>query len=226
MSPLLPGPFRGLRTALLTTSALLAVIWAVEIVNLATDYSLLDYGITPRRREELPDVLTAPYVHISLGHIIGNTLPLAVLGFLCATRGFGRFAAVTLIVSVVGGLGVWLISPANTTTAGASILVFGYFGYLLVRGFVDRRIFDILLAFAITSVYGWTMLWGVFPSTPSISWQGHVFGFVGGVAAAFTLRRDREGRGERSGDARGPRGKGAASGPRPLSEELKDMGLL
>ncbi|GAA4997804.1 hypothetical protein GCM10023205_84260 [Yinghuangia aomiensis] len=226
MSPLLPGPLRGLRTALLTTGLLLAVIWAVEIVNLATDYSLTGYGITPRRLDELPDVLTAPYVHASLGHIIGNTVPLAVLAFLCATRGFVRFAAVTLTVSAVGGLGVWLISPSGTSTVGASILVFGYFGYLLVRGFVDRRIFDILLAFAITSVYGWTMLWGVFPSSPSISWQGHVFGFAGGVAAAFALRRERDGRGERAREARNPRGQAAASGPRPLSDELKDMGLL
>ncbi|MDI2127029.1 rhomboid family intramembrane serine protease [Yinghuangia seranimata] len=221
MSPLpSPNPLRGLRTALVTTAGLLAVLWALQIVQFATDDSLMTYGIRPRRLGELVDIYPAQFLHLGFGHLIANTLALAVLGFLAATRGFLRFAGVSLVVMTVCGLGVWLTAPANTNTVGASGLVFGYFGYLLVRGFVDRRLFDIALAFVITGVYGWSMLWGALPTASGVSWQGHLFGFAGGVLAAFLFRRDRAGR--ETARPTAPTG----GGPRPMSEELKDLGLL
>lgn len=224
MSPLrFAGPLRGLVGAFFITATLLAVLWALQIYNTVTDDSLLTHGITPRRTSELPDILTAPFLHVGFAHLIANTIALAVLGFLAATRGLGRFVSVSLVITVVGGLGVWLTSPSNSTTVGASILVFGYFGYLLVRGFFDRKVLDILIAFGITAVYGWAMLWGVLPTASHVSWQGHLFGFVGGVVAARVFRRRRDDR--RDGSGTGSRNV-AAAGPRPLSEELKDLGLL
>ncbi|WTW99257.1 rhomboid family intramembrane serine protease [Streptomycetaceae bacterium NBC_01309] len=194
-------PFRGLVSALFVTATLLAVLWGLQIYNTGTDNSLLHHGISPRDRGELPDILTAPFLHFGFGHLISNTIPIAVLGFLCATRGLARFLGVSLVIAVVGGLGVWLTSPANSLTAGASILVFGYFGHLLVRGFLDRRLFDVLIAFVITGVYGWSMLLGVLPNAGHVSWQGHLFGFVGGVAAAYAFRR-RRGRSPARADGR------------------------
>ncbi|UGQ15424.1 rhomboid family intramembrane serine protease [Yinghuangia sp. ASG 101] len=209
--------------AFFTTAALLAVLWAVQIVNLVTGDALLTHGVSPRRADELPDILTAPFVHFGFAHLIGNTLALAVLCFLTATRGRARFAGVSLVITVVGGLGIWLTAASGTNHAGASILVFGYFGYLLVRGFVDRKVLDILIAFVITAVYGWTMLWGVLPTTDHVSWQGHLFGFAGGVVAAHVFRR----RGDDGSPARSDRPSASgAAGTRPLSQELKDLGLL
>ncbi|MEU8133415.1 rhomboid family intramembrane serine protease [Streptodolium elevatio] len=220
-------PFRGLVSSFFVTVTLLAVLWALQVYNVATDDSLLPHGISPRDKAELPDILTAPFLHFGFGHLISNTVPVAVLGFLCATRGVSRFVGLTLVIVVVGGLGVWLTSPANSVTAGASILVFGYFGYLLVRGFLDRKLLDILIAFVVTGVYGWSMLMGVLPTADHVSWQGHLFGFVGGVAAAYVFRRRRDKPREADG---GSRTVGAhrttAAGPRPLSDELKDLGLL
>lgn len=216
-------PFRGLIGAFFTTAALLAVLWVVQIVNLVTGDSLLTHGISPRRADELPDILTAPFLHFGFAHLIGNTLALAVLCFLTATRGRARFAGVSLVITVVGGLGIWLTAESGSNHAGASILVFGFFGYLLVRGFVDRKLLDILIAFVITAVYGWTMLWGVLPTTDHVSWQGHMFGFAGGVVAAHVFRR-RRGDGPPQGSGRPAASRG--TGTRPLSEELKDLGLL
>jgi membrane associated rhomboid family serine protease len=93
-------------------------------------------------------------------------------------------------VIVASGLGVWLTAPPHTVTLGASGVVFGLFGYLLVRGFVDRRALDIVVGFVIAAIYG-SLLWGVLPTDSGISWQGHLFGLIGGVGAAFAFRRPR-----------------------------------
>lgn len=174
--------------AVVVAAVAVGVLWVVHVWNAATDDGLIGHGISPRRREELGDVFTAPFLHFGFGHLMSNTVALSVLAFLSALRGVGRFVRVTLIVVVVGGFGVWLIAPAHTNTAGASILVFGYFGDLLARGFVDRRLTDILVAFVITTAYGWSMLWGVVPGTAEVSWEGHLFGFIGGVVAASLVR--------------------------------------
>ncbi len=87
---------------------------------------------------------------------------------------------------MVGGLGVWFLSSANTL--GSSILIFGFFGYLVGRGIFERRLLDIGIAVAVVAVYG-TMIFGVIPGDPGISWQGHLFGLIGGVLASWFLRR-------------------------------------
>ncbi len=129
-----------------------------------------------------------------------NSVPLLVFGFLAALGGIRRFLAVAAMIIVVDGLGVWLVSPAYSNTAGASGLVFGLFGYLVVRGFVDRKALDIGVGLVIGLVWGSTVLLGISPTQSDVSWQGHLFGLVAGVAAAFVFRRRRPGR----ADAPGP----------------------
>lgn len=144
----------------------------------------------PRKQGELIDVIPAAFMHFGFGHLIANTLPLLVLGFLAALRGTGRFLAVAFTIIVVSGMGVWLIAPDGSNTAGASGLIFGLFGYLLVRGFVDRRITDVALGGVVAVFYG-SILWGVLPTASGISWQGHLFGLLGGVLAAFMTSSSR-----------------------------------
>ncbi len=183
-------------TAYRTTSAAklilawVALLWVLEAVDQATGNSLDTFGITPRETDELVDVVPAAFMHFGFDHLMANTLPLLVLGFMAALRGTGTFLAVALTTILVSGLGVWITAPAPSNTAGASGLVFGLFGYLVVRGFVDRRIGDVALGGVVVVVYG-SILWGVLPTTPGISWQGHLFGLIGGVAAAFLTSRPR-----------------------------------
>ncbi|OPC82515.1 rhomboid family intramembrane serine protease [Embleya scabrispora] len=181
----------GVRDAVLITGVLIGAVWVVQAINYATDDSLLTHGVTPRRADELPDILTAPFLHFGIGHIVSNTLPLMVLGFLAALRGVARFLLVLLTITVVGGFGVWLTAHSGSNTAGASILVFGLFGYLIVRGFADRRLLDVLIGFAVVALYGSSFATGVLPLAEGVSWQGHLFGLIGGVIAAVAFRRRR-----------------------------------
>jgi membrane associated rhomboid family serine protease len=138
---------------------------------------------------ELRDLVPAAFLHFGFGHVAANTVPLLVFGFLAALGGVRRFLAVAALIVVVDGLGVWLVSPAHSVTAGASGLIFGLFGYLLVRGFVDRKPADIVVGLLIGAVWGGTILLGITPTQSGVSWQGHLFGLLAGVAAAFVFRR-------------------------------------
>jgi membrane associated rhomboid family serine protease len=167
-----------------------ALLWVLEVVDTATHGSLDTYGLSPRRFGELRDVIPMAFLHHGFEHLASNSVPLLVLGFLAALAGLRRFVAVVFTIMVVSGLGVWLTAPDHTNTVGASGVIFGLLGYLLVRGFVDRRAVDVVVGLVVLVVYG-SALWGVLPTDPSISWQGHLFGLIGGVLAAFLFRRKR-----------------------------------
>ncbi|MEU6922131.1 MULTISPECIES: rhomboid family intramembrane serine protease [unclassified Streptomyces] len=177
------------RTAAKVMLVWVAFLWLLEIVDASTGHALDTFGIEPRRAAELLDVVPASFIHFGFGHVAANSLPLLVFGFLAALSGVRRFAAVAAMIIVVDGLGVWLVSPSGSNTAGASGLVFGLFGYLLVRGFVDRRLLDIGAGLVIGAIWGSSILVGISPANTSVSWQGHLFGLAAGVAAAFVFRR-------------------------------------
>ena len=160
-----------------------ALLWVSEIVDASQGGDLDRYGIQPRSEEGLWGILFAPLLHGGFGHLEANTVPLLVLGFLVAAVSFARWAAVMAWAWLVSGIGVWLVAPANSLTIGASGLVFGLLTYLLVAGFLERKPVRILIGVAVFLVYGGVLL-GVLPGTPGVSWQGHLFGAVGGVLAA------------------------------------------
>src|SRR6201997_4225772 len=179
---------RKFRDALIVMGAFLAVIWILQVFNWADGYRLdTEFGILPEHVSRLGDIFTAPFLHFSWQHIEGNSLPLFVLGVLAAYRSIARFLLVTLIVAVTSGLAVWLFQSSNELTVGASGLIFGYFGYVVVRGFVDRNLVDIGVGLVAGVLY-WTILTVAIPGTPGVSWIGHLGGLVGGVAAAWALR--------------------------------------
>ena len=163
------------------------LLWVLEAVDVISGHRLDTFGITPRKSSELLDIVPAAFTHFGFGHVASNSLPLLVLGFIAALRGIGRYLAVAFTIIVISGLGVWLVAPTHTNTAGASGLIFGLFGYLLIRGFVDHRALDVVVGLIVGVLYG-SILWGVLPSATGVSWQGHLFGLVGGVAAAFLFR--------------------------------------
>ncbi|MCZ7417397.1 MULTISPECIES: rhomboid family intramembrane serine protease [unclassified Streptomyces] len=165
-----------------------ALMWFLTALDGASGPIVREYGIQPRDTDELLDIFPAAFLHFGWDHVLANTVPLVIFGFLAALRGMGRFLGVVLVIIVTSGLGVWLTAPAGTNTAGASGVVFGLFGYLLVRGFVERDALDITAGITVLLLYG-SILWGVLPTSSGVSWQGHLFGLIGGVLAAFWLRR-------------------------------------
>ncbi|MEV6982568.1 rhomboid family intramembrane serine protease [Sphaerisporangium sp. NPDC051017] len=183
------GLVTGAAAAAFVVVLLVAVEWAVEIADYVLPQDLDRYGIMSHQVDGLGGIFMAPFLHAGFGHLMANTVPLAILGFLAALRGLGRFFLASLIIIVVSGLGVWFLSPPGLTV-GASGLVFGYFGYVVTRGLFDRHMLDIALGVGVAVLY-YSLIWGVLPGQPGISWQGHLFGLVGGVLAAWTLRRRR-----------------------------------
>lgn len=175
---------------------LLAAMWAVRVLDqlLPGDWNRV-FGIQSWAFDGLDGLVFAPGLHAGWAHLLSNTLPFLVLGVLVALDGIGRFWGVTAIVAVVGGLGTWILNAPGTITVGASGLVFGYFGYLLVRAFVapslGHGILYALIAVAVAAVYGGAMLTGIFGAATGVSWQAHVFGAIAGGIAAIVLRPKR-----------------------------------
>lgn len=163
-----------------------ALIWAVSLYGLYVDRSLaFDLALVPRRIDGLPGILTAPLVHGSFAHLAANTVPLLVLGGMVAVRGVARYLTVTLAVTVLGGLGVWTLAR-NAAHVGASGLIFGYFGFLVARGYYDRSPGAIAVSVVVAVVYG-GMIAGVLPRDGQVSWEAHLFGLLaGGVCARAT----------------------------------------
>jgi membrane associated rhomboid family serine protease len=195
------------RRALFVMVGVLALIWAIQVVNWASHYQLdLDYGIRPRAIGSLPDLLSAPFLHISWDHIEGNSGPLFIFGFLAAYRGIGKFLGVTAVVMLTSGLGAWLTEAPNTVGVGASGVVFGYFGYLMVRGFFDRRLIDMLIGLVMALCFAYQF--AVLLPHAGIGWQAHIGGLIGGVLAGWLFRERRPRRAARGGNA----GSGPAGG--------------
>lgn len=174
--------------AAIVIGAFVALLWALEALDTVLGNRLDAEGIRPRSLDGLWGVVWAPLLHGGFGHLAGNTVPLLVLGFLVLLSGLARFLVVTASTWVVGGVGTWLVAPSDEIHLGASVLVFGWLAFLLVRGVVNRSVGQVLLGLVLLAVYG-SVLWGVLPGAPGISWQGHLFGAVGGVLAAVLLAR-------------------------------------
>lgn len=185
------NPKRGGRRAGTAGQVILGfvvLLYLVELLDTALGNRLDAAGVRPRDLEGLVGVVVAPLLHVGWLHLVANTVPLLVLGFLILLSGVTRWAAVTAVVWVVGGLGTWLTGQSHSVHLGASVLVFGWLLYLVSRGWFSRRPLQVLLGLALLLVYGGA-LWGVLPLQPGVSWQGHLFGAVGGVLAAWWLDR-------------------------------------
>jgi membrane associated rhomboid family serine protease len=165
-------------------------MWVLEIVDTALDNRLDRYGIEPRDVDGLDGVVAAPFLHVGFGHLIGNTLPFVAMGIVIALEGPLRLVGVTAIAALVSGLGTWLIAPEDTIHLGASGVVFGYATYLIARGWFNRRPVEIAIGAAVAVLFGGALLAGLEPQQ-GISWQGHLFGAIGGVLAARWLRTRR-----------------------------------
>ncbi len=175
--------------AAIVPGVLVAVMVVVQIVNSIPALNVVQHtGIDPRSVDGLLGILTAPFVHASWSHLLANAVPLLIFGFLLMVNGARQFVAVTVLVWLVSGFGVWLTGAGGTTVIGASGIVFGWLAYLVVRGVFTRNLGQILVGLVLLALWG-GIFWGVLPGANGISWQAHLFGAVGGVLAAFLVGR-------------------------------------
>jgi membrane associated rhomboid family serine protease len=184
-----------------TIVSFVALLYIVEIWDNLSGHRLEDNGIRPLETDGLSGIIFAPLLHANWGHLIANTGPALVLGFLVTLAGMSRFIYATAIVWILGGFGTWLIgnvgAPAGVETnhIGASGLIFGWLTFLIVFGFFTRKVWQIVVGVVVLFIYGGVLL-GALPGTFGVSWQGHLCGGIAGVIAAYLLagpeRRARE----------------------------------
>ncbi|GLW87428.1 rhomboid family intramembrane serine protease [Actinokineospora globicatena] len=177
-----PNPLQ----ALIVVGGFAALLYLIEFVDAVLPADLDQFGIIARDSSGLDGILWAPLLHAGWAHLVSNTLPLLVLAFLAMANGLAQWVAVTATIWLVSGVGVWLTGDGGTVTVGASGLCFGWLLFLLVRGLFTRSVLHIALALVLLGYWG-TMLFGVLPGDPRISWQGHLFGALGGILAAWLV---------------------------------------
>jgi membrane associated rhomboid family serine protease len=174
----------------LVVAAMAALMWLSEVVDTILGGDLDGYGIRPHDPDRLIGIATAPFLHAGFGHLLSNTVPFLALGCAIALNGAARVLAVTAIVMLVGGLGTWLVAPESSVHIGASGVVFGYAAYLISRGAFNRSAPELAIGALVAAIWGSALVSGLLPRD-GISWQGHLFGALGGIAAAAALRRER-----------------------------------
>lgn len=187
-----PAPRRSsaLRSGFLFAGGYVLVIWTVHLVNvLIFGGQLVYFGIHPLDVSSLWHIFTSPLLHANVEHLVSNTIPGAVFSFLIGMSRARVWWEVTAIVVLLGGAGVWLLGGVGTNHIGASGLVYGWLGYLLVRGLFNRSVVQILVGVGLGVFYS-GLVWGVLPGVPGVSWQAHLFGAVGGIAAGVFITSD------------------------------------
>ncbi|MEU4407449.1 rhomboid family intramembrane serine protease [Streptosporangium sp. NPDC023963] len=194
----------------------LALIWVMQIANWTSGYALgQEHGVRPWDPASLPDIASAPFLHWSWEHIQANSGPLFVFGFLSAYRGVVKFLGVTGLIILVSGLGAWFTSNPQSVGAGASGVVFGYFGYVLVRGAFDRHLIDIVVGLVIALCFSYQFT-GLLPKE-GIGWQAHLFGFLAGLLGGWLFRERKRTRPVPAPSPQDPR--------TALRKELDELGL-
>lgn len=181
--------YASLGRAFVAMCAVIPLLFFIEAVDVWLGAGLDSAaGIIPRHIDGLDGVFFAPFLHAGFDHLYSNSVPLILLGTFVLAAGVRRFLWSTLLITLVSGLGVWFTGNPRTVVVGASGVIFGYLGMLLTRGLVERSWWNLAVVLLVGLLYGWQLV-GVLPTDPRVSWQGHLFGLLGGVAAAIIFRR-------------------------------------
>ena len=165
----------------------LGLAWVRYAASVLTGGALLSYGIIPRTVVGLRGILFAPFLHGSFAHLLANTVPFIVLGWLVMLRDTRHFGRVTIAAALGSGLLSWLLGAPGSVHIGASGVIFGYLGFLMLSGWYQRTIGSVLLSIGVTAAWGGLAL-GVLPSMPGVCWQVHLGVFIGGILAARAFR--------------------------------------
>jgi membrane associated rhomboid family serine protease len=196
-----------------TILTFVALLYLIELIDQLMHGRLDSNGIRPLTSDGLWGIIFAPILHANWQHLIANTIPLLVLGFLMTLAGISRFVWATVIVWILGGFGTWLIGNVGsacgpTDHIGASGLIFGWLTFLLAFGIFVRRFWDIIIGLVVLFAYG-SVLLGAMPvlhQCGGVSWQGHLSGALAGVVAAYLLSSpERKARESKKAGARRPK---------------------
>jgi membrane associated rhomboid family serine protease len=176
----------SLKRQLIWVSYVVGFLTVIEAVNMLSGRYFNQFSIYPRELSYLAYIFTAPFLHANFAHFVSNVVTLAIFSLLLLQFGGKRFITVSFGLIVITGLLVWMFARTSFHL-GASGIIYGYFGYLVLAGFLSKRFFQIIISVVVAFFYG-GMIWGVLPSQPYISWESHLFGFIAGLCLAWYLR--------------------------------------
>ena len=176
------------RLAVKIALGFVALLWVIQSLNSGLGLELGRFGVRPREFAGLPGILLAPLLHGGYAHLVANSLPLLVLGTGMLYL-YPASAVKTLPAVYLGpGIAVWLLAGPGSNHVGASGLVYGLFSYILVAGAIRRDRRAIAASMLVCFLYG-TLVWGVLPIRPGVSWETHLAAALIGVALAIAFRR-------------------------------------
>lgn len=177
-----------LSLALWSVVVSLAVLWSVYLLDWLIPVQFTGWGIVPRRWNGLVGIPLSPLIHDGMGHLVSNSIPLAILMFLFVSSRKKPWLRI-VEVALLGGLLLWLFgrngAQEPVVHVGASLLIYGLIAYLIVIGFREKHPVSLVIALVVGFLYGGTLIWGVLPTSPKISWDGHLAGAIAGAALAF-----------------------------------------
>jgi len=165
------------------------IIWAVYLLDIIMPFDINAYGIHPREIGGLVGVFTSPFLHANLPHIISNSIPLFLLTAALAVFYKRIWLPVIILSALLGGISVWLIARGGTNHIGASGVIFSLMAFLILSGVFRRTFKALIVGVVVFFLYGGSMVFGVLPLTPGVSWEGHLFGAIAGGILAWIYRR-------------------------------------
>jgi membrane associated rhomboid family serine protease len=168
-----------------TSFLMIAGLWAIHFVNLATGMRLSYLGIYPRHLIGLIGIIFSPFLHGSITHLFFNSIPLFVLICFVLVGGIHKFIYITAMITLISGFGVWLMGR-RAIHIGASSLVMGYWGYLLVDAIRNPNTMSVMLGVVCVYYFG-GLFFSLFPEEESVSFEGHIFGFLAGIATSYII---------------------------------------
>ncbi len=162
----------------------ISVFWIVQLANrFIFKGKLIIFGILPRHPWGLIGIFCAPFIHADFNHLLKNTLMLLVLGMMVLISGVPIFIVTTTCIILLSGILTWCFGRPYLHV-GASSLVMGYWGYLLVEAYARPSVIAVVIV-AFCLYYFMGMFNNLVPTDRRVSWEGHLFGFVAGIISVF-----------------------------------------
>lgn len=167
---------------------LIVIIWLVKLTEYALNTDFSEYGLYPRKWEQIYGIFTMPFLHGDFKHLASNSMPFLVLG--TALFYFYKYTGFKILFLLYIGTGIFTwITARPSYHIGLSGIVYGLAAFLVFAGFLSKNRALTAISFVVIFLYG-SMIWGVLPGKEGVSWEGHLFGAVSGMLLAFWFAKD------------------------------------
>lgn len=165
---------------------ILLIPWCFYFISSCISKRILLLGIIPRHLLGLPGIIFAPVLHANFNHLFFNSIPLVVLSCFILINGLYYYLVVTAMITVLSGAAIWCFAKRGIHI-GASALITGYWSFLVSNVYQHATPITILLG--LLSLYYFAGLFlGIFPKEKGVSWEGHLFGLLAGIATSYLVK--------------------------------------